>query len=558
MSKRQHGRRARRVAIAAGTGAGAALVAAAPAAAQDFTVSNLANSGVGSLRQAVADADAVPGADRILFQSGLSGSIGLTTGGIDAYTSMQIVGPGSAELAIDGGGEDRLFNLGDPGAPATIGISGLTLRNGTRDVGGAIVSGNTDLTLEDSVVTGNQAGLGGAIYAAYGGSLTVRDATIDHNVGYGVGGAISVNNQDVLIQGSTFDRNRSGQLGGALALSYGESPRTVEIENSTLTRNGAGLFGGAIASIPADPQNPAEFDPTLEVRSSTISGNQAVGAGGGVAGGLPEVSIENSIVSGNSAFYGPDLYSGSFGSGPPPEPGCGCYDDTTFDTGFSLVEDPAQAVIDETVAGSNILNQDPELDSLADNGGPTRTLGFEADSPVVNKGSSPLTTDQRGDLRPVLYPGIANSAAAGANGADMGAFELQYTAPPPPPPPPVVNGPFKILGSTPKANGTAVVRVKVPAPGEVKLVGYKRLKTISKRANAKGVFKFRATPKGKLKRNLNKRGRARVLVKFHYNPDAGRTLDKGKVFPFYKGAKIRQAAVAAVRAWTPIGPWAGR
>jgi len=559
LSKQQSRRRARRLAMAAGAGAGAAFVAATPAVAQDFMVTTLNPDGAaGSLRSQIEQANSTPGADRILFQSGLTGTIELSEGDLGINEDLRIVGPGAADITIDGGARGHVFSLYGPGEnPLVAGISGLTIQNAEEMFGGAIMSGNADLTLEDSVVTGNRSVYNGAaVYAGLAGSLTVRNSTFSRNAS-GTGGAIFVGNQDVLIQNSTFERNRASEFGGALAAAAGDSPHSIEIENSTFVRNTGGLAGGAITPLGSYAPEEA-FQPSLEIRSSTISGNSAIAAGGGITGGFSESVIENSIVAGNSAIYGPDLYSGSFGSGPQERAGdCGCTYEYPFGIGFSLVEDPAQAEIDETVAGSNILGEDPELDSLADNGGPTRTLALEADSPAINKGASPLSTDQRGEKRPVLYPGIPNSAAPGANGADMGAFELQYEQPRPPEPP-VKNGPFKILDSTPNPNGTAIVRVKVPAPGEVTLVGYRRLKTVTKRADAKGIFKFRATPKGKLKQRLKKRGRAQMVVRFHYDPDAGRTLSKARVFPLIKGMKSRKAAIAAVREFRRLAPWAGR
>ena len=164
MSKSQSRRRARRLAIAAGTGAGTALALAAPAAAQDFTVTTLGpDGGPGTLRAQVAESESTPGADRILFQSGLTGTIPLTEGAITVYDDLQIIGPGSAAIRIDGtDNEDRLFALGDSGDTNTVGIGGLTLQNSAQVYGGAIVSGNTDLTVQDSVLTGNLAQAGGA------------------------------------------------------------------------------------------------------------------------------------------------------------------------------------------------------------------------------------------------------------------------------------------------------------------------------------------------------------------------------------------------------------
>ncbi len=110
--------------------------------------------------------------------------------------------------------------------------------------------------------------------------------------------------------------------------------------------------------------------------------------------------------------------------------------------------------------GSNLLGVDPQLGPLGDNGGPTQTMAIAATSPAVNKGAGVLTTDQRGQPRPVAYPGVPFSAAAGANGADIGAFELQA-------PPPVVPSNRFRFGKVKlnKKKGTATVAVIVPGPG---------------------------------------------------------------------------------------------
>src|ERR1700710_717742 len=71
-------RRARRIAGAAGA---AVLLAPAAAGAATFTVTTNADTGAGSLRAAVASANAVDGADEITFTPGL-GTIRLTSGQI--------------------------------------------------------------------------------------------------------------------------------------------------------------------------------------------------------------------------------------------------------------------------------------------------------------------------------------------------------------------------------------------------------------------------------------------------------------------------------------------
>src|SRR5262245_23467713 len=78
-----------------------------------FTVLNLADSGEGSLRQAILDANslAYPGADAIQFADGLSGSIPLTDRQLDITDSLTINGPGADLLAVSGNHQSRVFSI---------------------------------------------------------------------------------------------------------------------------------------------------------------------------------------------------------------------------------------------------------------------------------------------------------------------------------------------------------------------------------------------------------------------------------------------------------------
>src|SRR5437899_982603 len=72
---------------------------AAPARASGPTVSTTADSGGGSLRQAILDA--APG-DTITFQPGLTGTIKLGRGHLVIDKALTIAGPGASVLAVDG------------------------------------------------------------------------------------------------------------------------------------------------------------------------------------------------------------------------------------------------------------------------------------------------------------------------------------------------------------------------------------------------------------------------------------------------------------------------
>ena len=84
--------------LAAGAGIGATVLFAPAADAAMFTVTNLNNDGAGSLRQAVIDANAAAGADTVVFQSGLTGTITLTGADSDIefyFDGLDIRGPGA-------------------------------------------------------------------------------------------------------------------------------------------------------------------------------------------------------------------------------------------------------------------------------------------------------------------------------------------------------------------------------------------------------------------------------------------------------------------------------
>jgi hypothetical protein len=85
---------------------------------------------------------------------------------------------------------------------------------------------------------------------------------------------------------------------------------------------------------------------------------------------------------------------------------------------FSLIGNTARATLGPGSA-NNLLNRDPLLGPLADNGGPTLTHALLPGSPAINAGSnlSNLTTDQR----QAGFPRVFESAV------DIGAFEVQQT-----------------------------------------------------------------------------------------------------------------------------------
>ena len=87
------------------------------AQAATYTVTSLADSGAGSLRQAIADANANPGADTIVLS--VTGAITLTSGVLAITDSLTIQGPGAGRLAVDGNGISRVFLTSGAGTDLT-------------------------------------------------------------------------------------------------------------------------------------------------------------------------------------------------------------------------------------------------------------------------------------------------------------------------------------------------------------------------------------------------------------------------------------------------------
>jgi hypothetical protein len=236
-----------------------ALTALLPVArAATYTVTNLNDSGPGSLRQAVADANASAGADTITFQSGLSGTITLTSGEIAITEALTINGPGAGTLAVSGNHASRIFAV----SGGNLTLAGLALVNGdtgtsegdpnpdTYGNGGAIKATNSAVTATDCAFTGNSAnyGYGGAIEASL---LAPTNCTFTGNSAgpYGSGGGASYGG-DLVAANCTFIGNISkGNTGGAM-FAYGSVTATncTFADNRAMGNSGTDAFtgGGAI------------------------------------------------------------------------------------------------------------------------------------------------------------------------------------------------------------------------------------------------------------------------------------------------------------------------
>jgi uncharacterized repeat protein (TIGR01451 family) len=296
-------------ALTRGAMAVGALLAAGPASAATFTVTSLADSGLGTLRQAALDANAAAGADTIVFQAGLTGTITLTSGDIDLTEAVTITGPGAALLTISGNDASRIFDIDSTSeTPETFTITSLTVTSGSTDGedGAGIRVYDDDLTLTSVVVSGNDAlnaSGGGISVAGYEGSLTITSSTISGNTATIAGGGIgfSVYSGSLSIAGSTITGNTTDLYGGGIAAAAYYNG-ALSITGSTISGNTAGIVGGGLSASLGCEGSTVTILNTAIINNTAGTAPESNGVGGGAAFlGCAEVTIADSVVTGNVA-----------------------------------------------------------------------------------------------------------------------------------------------------------------------------------------------------------------------------------------------------------------
>ena len=371
--------------------------------AATITVTNTNDSGPGSLRQAIADAN-----DGDTIDFGVTGTIILSTGELLVDKSIIINGPGSDHLTVDGNHASRVFQV-QVGGGGTATIAGLAITNGNaeNDWGGGIYNESSMLTVSNCTISGNSAsgtfGLGGGVF---------------NDVGFS-NGMLEVLN-------CTISGNSAGDNGGGIYNYGGGMTATLKVLNSTLSGNSAHFYGGGIYTISAyDGSAPAD------VLNSTFSGNSAGRFGGGIYnrvfnGGSSPLKILNSTFSDNSAFGGPSggiaNFSGTLQLGSTILNASSISNDsgTIASLGYNLSSEDGGGFL--TATGDQI-NTTPMLGPLQDNGGPAFTHALLTGSPAIDAGdpnfdpnafNPPMLYDQRG----TGYDRVAHGRI------DIGAFEI--------------------------------------------------------------------------------------------------------------------------------------
>ena len=412
-----------------------------------IAVTSAADSGSGSLRQAISSASA---GDTINVSVG--GTIVLTSGALPIRQNLTIIGPGPNMLAIDGNHSSRIFTVADVGT-ATVTISGVALQNGSADSGGAILNGgvltltnvvvsgnsasalgggifngnNAVLSVANSIISSNSAGsYGGGIYTEFGSLLKVSNCNVSGNSA-SVGGGITNHDGTVSLSSTTVSGNTAaGAIGGSGGGVYnGGVAGTVDVENSTIANNTASEQAGAIYHATG----------VLTINNSTIAGNVSTCNSGGCSGGggvynlQATALISNSTLSANVSasggniisLYGTTTVKNSILASGQAGKNCSYYYSIAFASqGHNLSDDISCVAVLAQPSDLNGVDAGLDPNGLQNNGGPTQTIALVPISPAVDAvpldactdSTGPLTTDERGVARP---QGVA---------CDIGAFEM--------------------------------------------------------------------------------------------------------------------------------------
>ncbi|NEO84464.1 MAG: DUF4347 domain-containing protein [Spirulina sp. SIO3F2] len=318
----------------------------------------------------------------------LSGG-GIYSGGTATLTGSTVVGNSTG---LHGGGVHSITNI-------TIDNSTVD-SNSAMNNGGGVYSDTGDITVTNSIITNNSANFyGGGISAV--GNVAVSNSTVANNsTGKKGGGIASIGN--TTITGSSITNNLANEDGGGIA-----TVGNITIDSSTISGNSSGRNGGGAYSEGG----------TISLINSTVSSNSATDNGGGLHGD-GDITVSNSVISGNSAISAFGDGGGIFGKSAVTLSSATLSTNVAGDEGGGVW---AQGDID--VSASTILSNS----ALGDDGGGIASIGGD-----ITVNSSLLSGNSAGDDGGGLESGTGNVAIANSTlssnvaGQDGGGIDSNF------------------------------------------------------------------------------------------------------------------------------------
>jgi hypothetical protein len=414
-----------------------------------ITVTSNADSGPGTLRAAIASAAS---GDTINFA--VTGTIQLASA-LSISQPVTIQGPASSALSIKGSGSDRVFVIA-PAADFVL-ITGLTITGGNAALGGGIliqggaaifncdITGNTATqrgggiyrmtpasaiyrAIVSCTIEHNTAGIGGGgIYFPSGGAPGfVQRCSIKSNTANGPegGGGISTNGT-LTVTDSTFSSNTSvdnepnppGGGGGLCNQAGGQLTVIGSTFSSNVAQQGGGLYNLGATNATANG--------SVSIINCTFDSNHVAYQNSATGGGIlnqGSLSLLNCTITNNTSdFSGGGFYQGDNASASSLRNCILALNTASINDpdgrapaiqgDFNLIQN-IQGMTFSPAATHNIVGQDPQINPLGNNGGPTLTVSLNSTSPAVDAGddSAAPVEDQRSYSR--------------FNKSDIGAYEF--------------------------------------------------------------------------------------------------------------------------------------
>ncbi len=433
----------------------AMLCACAQLSAATLTVTNLNDSGAGSLRQACADAAS---GDSVVFQAALAGTITFGSEIDLGAKALTITGnadvSGAPAITLDGNQATRHFST-----TASLSVSLLVCYRGRVtgfSTGGAIYSTST-VNCANCVFSENLASQGGAVYCQVG--VTCTDCTFFANLALYNGGAIKVDSATIsgiaTCTGCTFSGNNLGIFGvrgGAIDIRGSITCTACTFDTNYIDSSGRGgaIYGSGnvtctgctfngnflTAFVVSTGGGAIYSEQGVNCTGCTFSSNYTFRTGGAIGADMGVTCTDCTFLS-NSAQEGRCIFcvqpvtitncilaDSSVSATTPMVAGGG----TFTSGGYNICTDPL-AELPWMNTATDQMNTDPMLGPLQDNGGPVQTMRPLTGSPAIDKGGGSTTTvDARGVARPNNNPGISN--ASGGDGRDIGAVEFEFNSAP--------------------------------------------------------------------------------------------------------------------------------
>ncbi|MEH2211450.1 DUF4347 domain-containing protein [Nostoc sp.] len=433
----------------------------------DTVVTNTNDSGAGSLRQAILNANATAGADTITFAGAFTDAtpdiITLTSGNLTITDDVTILGTGALNLTISGNNASGVFEISGTGTDTS--INGLKIAQASNTIGSIVLNSNATLSLTNSTVSDNSGSVGGIFNK---GSLNLTNTTVADNQGLSFGGGI-FNTGNLSLTNSTVSDNTADTYGGGIF-----NTGNLSITNSTISGNylpsvfdyarggpgnflvdsyGGGVFNTGNLSITNSTVSNSRatygggiFNKgTFTLNNSTVSSNSAYKDGNGISN-EGTLTLTNSTITknyiqsyknfGGDGFY--DVFAGEGRSVFNDSDGTVIVGNTIIagntglqgdvfgsftDLGNNLIGDPTGSTgfTISTLLGTSTNPIDPKLSPLQNNGGATFTNALIGDSPAINAGNNALipadiTTDQRGAGFDRISQGTVDIGALEFNG----------------------------------------------------------------------------------------------------------------------------------------------